>query len=134
MTIHANPERTQAGSRHYIHAADVAEGLMFVVGIDTAKLQHDYGGAKCAKFNLVGPEETNNLALAQMIAQAQGRTLKYDLVDFHSQRPGHDLRYAMSGDYLRGLGWTPRVRLSERIQQVVDWTLANPQWLKTSHK
>jgi dTDP-glucose 4,6-dehydratase len=132
VTIHANPERTQAGSRHYIHAADVAEGLLFVVGLDTAKLARDYGGAKCAKFNLVGPEETDNLALAQMIAQAQGRELKYDLVDFHSQRPGHDLRYAMSGDYLRGLGWQPRVRLSERIAQVVEWSLANPHWLKTN--
>jgi dTDP-glucose 4,6-dehydratase len=130
VTIHANPERTQAGSRHYIHAADVAEGLLFVVGLDTAKLARDYGGAKCAKFNLVGPEETDNLALAQMIAQAQGQELKYDLVDFHSQRPGHDLRYAMSGDYLRGLGWSPRVRLSERIAQVVQWSLANPHWLK----
>jgi dTDP-glucose 4,6-dehydratase len=79
---------------------------------------------------LVGPEETDNLALAQMIAQAQGRELKYDLVDFHSQRPGHDLRYAMSGDYLRGLGWQPRVRLSDRIAQVVEWSLANPHWLK----
>ena len=132
VTIHANPERTQAGSRHYIHAADVAEGLLFVVDLDTAKLARDYGGAKCAKFNLVGPEETDNLALAQMIAQAQGRELKYDLVDFHSQRPGHDLRYAMSGDYLRGLGWQPRVRLSERIAQVVEWSLANPHWLKTN--
>lgn len=130
VTIHANPERTQAGSRHYIHAADVAEGLMFVLGIDPTKLARDYGGAKCAKFNLVGPEETDNLTLAQMIASAQGRELRYDLVDFHSQRPGHDLRYAISGDYLRELGWQPRVRLSERIAQVVEWSLANPHWLK----
>lgn len=128
--IHSNPEKTQAGSRHYIHAADVAEGLMFVLGIDPSTLERDYGGAKCAKFNLVGPEEVDNLTLAQMIAQAQNRQLKYELVDFHSQRPGHDLRYAMSGDYLKKLGWQPRVRLSDRIRQVVEWTLANPHWLK----
>lgn len=134
VTIHANPERTQAGSRHYVHAQDVAEGLMFILGLDTTKLEKDYGGAKCAKFNLVGPEEIDNLTLAQIIADAQGRKLHYELVDFHSQRPGHDLRYAMSGEYLRSLGWEPRVRLSERIRQVVDWTLANPQWLKNSHK
>jgi dTDP-glucose 4,6-dehydratase len=128
--IHSNSERTRAGSRHYIHAADVAEGLIFVLGLDTTNLERDYGGAKCAKFNLVGPEEIDNLSLAQMIAAAQGCELNYELIDFHSQRPGHDLRYAMSGDYLRSLGWQPRVRLSERIRQVVDWTLANPQWLK----
>ena len=131
VTIHANPERTQAGSRHYIHAADVAEGLMFVLGLDLTQLEQDYGGAKCAKFNLVGPEEVDNLTLAKIIAKAQGRQLRYELVDFHSQRPGHDLRYAMSGDYLKSLGWQPRVRLSDRIQQVVLWSLANPHWLKS---
>lgn len=128
--IHSNPERTQAGSRHYIHAADVAEGLMFVLGLDPDTLPRDYGGAKCAKFNLVGPEEVDNLTLARIIAEAQGRELHYELVDFHSQRPGHDLRYAMSGEYLKSLGWQPRLRLSQRIQQVVTWTLANPHWLK----
>lgn len=130
ISIHSNPERTQAGSRHYIHAADVAEGLLFVVNLDTTKLDRDYGGAKCAKFNLVGPEEIDNLALAQIIADAQGKSLNYELVDFHSQRPGHDLRYAMSGEYLKTLGWQPRVLLSERIKQVVDWSLSNPHWLK----
>jgi len=128
--IHSNPEKTQAGSRHYIHAADVAEGLLFVLSLDPKLLERDYGGAKCAKFNLVGPEEIDNLSLAQMIAAAQGRTLNYELVDFHSQRPGHDLRYAMSGEYLKSLGWEPRVLLSERIKQVVDWSLTNPHWLK----
>ena len=34
----------------------------------------------------------DNLALANMIAQAAGKELKYQLVDFHSSRPGHDLR------------------------------------------
>jgi dTDP-glucose 4,6-dehydratase len=130
VIIHANPARTQAGSRHYVHASDVAEGLMFILSLDPNELARDYGGAKCAKFNLVGPEEIDNLSLAQMIAESQGKTLKYELVDFHSQRPGHDLRYAMSGDYLRTLGWQPRVRLSDRIQQVVNWTLAHPHWLK----
>ena len=130
VIIHANPERTQAGSRHYVHASDVAEGLMFILSLDPNKLSRDYGGAKCAKFNLVGPEEIDNLSLAQMIAESQGKTLKYELVDFHSQRPGHDLRYAMSGEYLRTLGWQPRVRLSDRIQQVINWTLAHPHWLK----
>lgn len=130
VTIHANPEKTEAGTRHYIHAKDVAEGLMFVLGLDVSKLERDYGGAKCPKFNLVGPEEVDNLTLARMIADAQGKELKYEMVDFHSQRPGHDLRYAMSGDYLKSLGWEPRIKFSERIKEVVDWTLANNRWLR----
>jgi dTDP-glucose 4,6-dehydratase len=129
ITIHANPERTEAGTRHYIHAKDVAEGLMFILGLDCANLERDFGGAKCPKFNLVGPEEVDNLTLAQMVADAQGLELKYEMVDFHSSRPGHDLRYAMSGEYLKSLGWEPRIKFSERIKQVVDWTLENNRWL-----
>ena len=53
-----------------------------------------WGNAKCPKFNIVGSEELNNLELAQIIAEAQGKELKYEMVDFHSSRPGHDLRYA----------------------------------------
>jgi dTDP-glucose 4,6-dehydratase len=130
LTIHSDKTRTVPGSRYYIHAADVAEALHFLLGIDSTKLTEDYGGAKCPKFNLVGKEEVNNLQLAQYIAQAQGKELKYELVDFHSSRPGHDLRYALSGDYMRSLGWEPKIALSERITQVVEWTLANDRWLR----
>ena len=31
--IHANKEKTKAGSRHYIHAQDVADGLMFILSL-----------------------------------------------------------------------------------------------------
>jgi dTDP-glucose 4,6-dehydratase len=127
--IHSNSERTEAGSRHYIHAADVADGMMFILDLDTSSLARDYGGAKCPKFNLVGPEEIDNLALAKIIADAQGKELHYELVDFHSSRPGHDLRYAMSGDYLKQLGWEPKLKLTERIKEVVQWTLANQRWM-----
>ena len=131
VTIHANPEKTEAGTRHYIHAKDVAEGLMFILGLDVSNLERDYGGAKCPKFNLVGAEEINNLDLAKIIADVQGKELKYDMVDFHSSRPGHDLRYALSGDYMRSLGWEPKVSLTERIGEVVEWTLKNDRWLRT---
>jgi len=129
ITVHSNPEKTQAGTRHYIHAQDVAEGLMFILGLDPSRLSTDFGGAKCPKFNLVGPEEIDNLSLALLIAKVQNKPLQYEMVDFHSQRPGHDLRYAMSGDYLAQLGWAPRIKFSERVKQVVEWSLANPRWI-----
>jgi dTDP-glucose 4,6-dehydratase len=131
VTIHSDPTRTQAGSRHYIHAKDVADGLMFILEkLQDYKHEGDYGHAKCPKFNLVGPEEIDNLELAQIIARAQGKELKYEMVDFHSSRPGHDLRYALDGALLEGLGWIPQIKLSERVKEVVDWTLANPRWMR----
>jgi len=52
------------------------------------------------------------------------------MVDFHSSRPGHDLRYALSGEFMRSLGWEPRVSLKERIKEVVDWSLTNKEWIE----
>jgi len=129
--IHSDSTKTIPGSRHYIHAKDVADALVFLLSIDANLVKmHDFGGAKCPKFNIVGSEEINNLQLAQLIANAQNKELKYELVDFHSSRPGHDLRYALSGDYMRSLGWEPRIALSERISQVVNWSLTYDKWLK----
>jgi dTDP-glucose 4,6-dehydratase len=129
VIIHADPSRTVAGSRMYIHAQDVAEGLMFILGLNNYKHTGDYGHAHCPKFNLVGTEEIDNLSLAQMIAHAQGKKLNYEMTDFHTSRPGHDMRYALDGGLLKSLGWEPKIKLSERIKGMVDWTLANERWL-----
>jgi len=132
VIIHADPTRTQAGTRMYIHAKDVAEGLMFILNDLPPGYKHtgDYGHAHCPKFNLVGTEEIDNLTLAQMIASAQGKELIYEMTDFHSSRPGHDLRYALDGGLLKSLGWEPKIKLSERIKEMVQWTLENDRWLR----
>ena len=97
VTVHANPEKTIAGSRHYIHAEDVSEALLFLLNYDISQIEPDALGAKCQKFNIVGRNEIDNLELAQFIAEVQNKELKYEMVDFHSSRPGHDLRYALDG-------------------------------------
>lgn len=128
ITIHSNPSRTKAGSRHYIHAKDVAEGILFLLDKDVDVDENN--GIKCPKFNIVGTEEIDNLQVAQSIAKSLNKELKYEMVDFHSSRPGHDLRYALSGDRMKKLGWEPTVKFSERIEQIVRWYVANPNWLK----
>jgi dTDP-glucose 4,6-dehydratase len=129
IMIHSDPTKTKAGSRHYIHAKDVADGLLHILNLK-GPFENDYGGAKCPKFNLVGKEEIDNLTLAQLIAKVQNKKLHYEMNDFHSARPGHDLRYSLSGEYMKSLGWEPKISLSERIEQVVNWTLENDRWLK----
>lgn len=124
ISIHADSTCTIPGSRYYIHAEDVAEALLFITKLD---LQHKK--AQCPKFNIVGKEEVDNLTLAQYIADAVGKELKYKMVDFHSARPGHDLRYALSGKLLEELGWQPKKSVKDRIKEVVDWTLSHPAWL-----
>lgn len=127
--VHSNPEKTKAGSRHYIHALDVADGMMFILNLKNYKHRGDYGNAKCPKFNLVGPEEIDNLELAELIAKIQNKNLIYELIDNHTSRPGHDLRYSLDPTLLKSLGWEPKIKLSQRIEEVVKWSLENNRWL-----
>tara|TARA_B100000287_G_C20650654_1_gene786735 strand:- start:524 stop:1549 length:1026 start_codon:yes stop_codon:yes gene_type:complete len=131
VTIHSDETKSIPGSRHYIYAKDVADGCLYLLNNQKkiSKLKKDYGGAKCPKFNLVGPVELNNLELAEKIAKSQNKKLKYEMVDFHSSRPGHDLRYALDGSLMKKIGWEPKISIDERINQVVNWTLKNNRWL-----
>ncbi len=128
VTIHSDSTKTIPGSRHYIHAEDVADAVLFLLDYE-GEFETTWGGAKCPKFNIVGSEELNNLELATIIAEAQGKELKYEMVDFHSSRPGHDLRYALDGDKMKKLGWQPAKSVRERITEVTKWTLDNKRWI-----
>jgi dTDP-glucose 4,6-dehydratase len=128
VTVHSNSEKTKAGSRHYVHARDVADALMFLYHYDLSTLPADYGGAKCQKFNIVGAEEFDNLELAKFIAEVQDKELIYEMVDFHSSRPGHDLRYALDGTKMSNMGWNPQP-VKTRLAETIKWTLDNPDWL-----
>tara|TARA_B100000700_G_scaffold308173_1_gene385504 strand:+ start:373 stop:1365 length:993 start_codon:yes stop_codon:yes gene_type:complete len=119
ITIHSNKNRTLPGSRFYIHAGDVAEAIIFL--LDKGKVGE--------KYNVVGKKEINNLELAKIIAKYLNKKLIYKMVDFHSSRPGHDLRYALDGKKLKKLGWEPKKDVVKRIKQTVDWTINNRDWL-----
>jgi len=128
VTIHSDHTKTKAGSRFYIHAKDVASAIHFLV-TKRPKVDPDFGNANCPKFNIVGKQEIDNLQLASLVAESQKKTLIYEMVDFHSSRPGHDLRYALDGSLMLSLGWEPQISLAERIKQVSDWYLDHPKWL-----
>ena len=127
ITIHSNPEKTKAGSRFYIHAVDVAEALLFLL-LHKIPYEVDFGGAKCPKFNIVGAQEWDNLEVAERIASALDKDLHYEMVDFHSCRPGHDLRYALDGSLMARLGWVPEP-VGRRLQQTTEWFKRNLEWL-----
>lgn len=134
VTIHSDPTKTIPGSRYYIYADYVADALDFLMRSDpnvimSQKTEDEYGAAKIQKYNIVGNRELNNLELAEMIAGFVGKPLKYNLVDFHSARPGHDLRYALSGEKMKNLGWQPWATIESGIQNTVEWYLKNPAWL-----
>ena len=68
--------------------------------------------------------------MAQLIAKCMNKKLKYEMVDFHSDRPGHDLRYGLDGSKLFNMGFKLPVNFEESIKKTVDWTLKNQKWLE----
>jgi dTDP-glucose 4,6-dehydratase len=119
ITIHANKLLTEAGSRYYIHAKNVCSAVQFLLR----------NGKHGEKYNIVGEKEVDNLTLAKLISSFVGKELNYEMVDFHSSRPGHDLRYALDGSKLELMGWKPINNLEKSIENLVDWSLKNPKWI-----
>ena len=50
------------------------------------------------------------------------------LIEFVSDRPGHDRRYSLSSEKVRALGWEPRTRLAEGLERTVRWYRENRWW------
>ena len=138
VTVHSDHTKTKAGSRHYIHAMDVADAMLFLLNTkvlpqhrDLPSMNVDKSSSinpQCPKFNIVGGEEIDNLRLAHIIADVQGKPLNYEMIDYHTSRPGHDLRYALCGEKMARMGWRPRP-VVDRLTQVIEWTLQNDRWL-----
>ena len=120
VTIHADKTKTKAGSRFYIHCRTMADALLHVIY---------YGGFR-DKYNIVGEREVDNLELAQMIANIVGKPLVYEMVDFHSSRPGHDLRYALDGSKMKEMGWEVPIHFEKSLEKTIKWMLDNPRWLE----
>jgi len=128
VTIHSDESMKKAGSRHYIHAKDVASALLHLINYDTVNMPIHDSGVKCQKFNIVGSKEIDNLELAKTIALNVGKELIYEMVDFHSSRPGHDLRYALDGSRMKSIGWEPG-NVMDNLCNTVYWSLRNDRWL-----
>ena len=59
-----------------------------------------------------------------------GNELIYEMIDFHSDRPGHDLRYGLDGTKIETLGWYPKFDFEKSLEKTVRWTLENKEWLE----
>jgi dTDP-glucose 4,6-dehydratase len=127
VTIHGSSDGSNIGSRFYLHARNQADGLLHVANLSAPK----FGEVDMPeKFNIVGEREIDNLEIAQMIASYIGKSLNYEIVDFHSSRPGHDLRYALDGDKIKNTGWSLPIPLEESLERTVKWTMKHPEWLE----
>ena len=128
VTVHSSADGV-VGSRCWIHARNVADGILHLTREGYAsryepQMAGPEGEPRPARFNIVGDELTN-LEMAQKIAAAMGKPLHYSMTDFHSSRPGHDLRYALDGAKMASAGWRAPVSLDDGIARMVAAEMAN---------
>lgn len=119
ISVHSDSTKTKSGSRFYIHARNVAAAVLFLLE----------KGESREKYNIVGEKELTNLEVAQFIANVLNKELKYEMTDFHSSRPGHDLRYALDGEKLAKMGWQLPKNFEQSLEKTIKWYLENDRWL-----
>lgn len=132
LIIHSSPEG-KPGQRFYINAKDVCNACLFL--LEKGSLNEVY--------NIVGEKEVDNLEFAKTVEKyvknwfeknsQEVLELNYELVDFHSSRPGHDFRYAIDGDKLLGMGFKHSITFEKSIETIVNHYLENMDNLLTNN-
>lgn len=120
IMIHSDITCKIPGSRFYIHARNIASAVLFL--IENGKTKETY--------HVTGEKEVDNLSLAMFIANILNKKLDYELINFHEERPGHDLRYSLNGEKLFDIGFKLPVDFETSLKKVVLWTLENKKWLE----
>jgi len=120
--IHSYPDKKTSGTRFYIHARNIAAGVLFLLN----------NGTIGESYNLTGEREVSNLEIAQSISNLMNKPLDYEMVDFHGDRPGHDLRYGLDGNKMKHMGWVLPIDFKTSLENTIRWSIKeeNIKWLQ----
>lgn len=103
--------------RDWIHVRD------HNIGVDLIMHQGKIGEI----YNLGGRAERDNLTIVKTILKQLGKP--ESLIEFVSDRPGHDLRYAMDPTKVeRELGWQRTYDFDQGIKETIDWYVSHQDW------
>jgi dTDP-glucose 4,6-dehydratase len=94
----------------------------FARAIDTVLMK----GAPGEAYNVGGPDEEENIEVVRRILELTGRD--ESLIEHVTDRPGHDRRYSLSSDKVRGLGWEPLTMFADGLPRTVEWYRDNEWW------
>ncbi len=110
--------------RDWLYVEDHADALLTVLG----------QGQVGRSYNIGGENEARNIDLVVMICALLDQhrpdaAPHADLITYVTDRPGHDLRYAIDPSRIRQeLGWRPSVTLEQGLAKTVAWYLENQDW------
>jgi dTDP-glucose 4,6-dehydratase len=77
-------------------------------------------------YNCGGPDECENIEVVTRILELAGAD--ESLIEYVTDRPGHDRRYSLSSDKLAALGWRARTRFVDGLAETVSWYRDNAWW------
>jgi dTDP-glucose 4,6-dehydratase len=112
--------------RDWLYVGDHAEALHLVIA----------RGSPGRTYNIGGDNERRNIDLVRLLCslldemkpRADGRSYS-EQISFVTDRPGHDLRYAIDASRIRReLGWRPRQDHTSGFRKTVSWYLENEAW------
>ncbi len=112
--------------RDWLHVDDHARALRLVLE----------KGKDGETYNIGGHNEKTNLQVVKAICTLLDKLVPESpyvphesLIEFVSDRPGHDLRYAIDADKIaRDLGWLPDETFESGLEKTIQWYLQNSQW------
>lgn len=78
-------------------------------------------------YNIGGHNEKTNLEVVKIILKELGKS--EDLIRYVTDRPGHDMRYAIDPTKIHNeLGWLPATKFEDGIKKTIKWYLDNKEW------
>ena len=103
--------------RNWLYVEDFCRGIHAVL----------MNGRPGETYNVGGPDECENIEVVKRVIELTGAD--ESLIEYVSDRPGHDRRYSLASDKLRDeLGWEARVHFAEGLEQTVAWYRDNEEW------
>jgi len=102
--------------RNWIFVEDFARGIGTVLE----------RGEPGEVYNVGGPDEAPNLEVVRKIVEYTGQD--ESIIEYVTDRPGHDRRYSLASEKVRGLGWEAQVRFAEGLERTVSWYRDNRWW------
>ena len=102
--------------RNWIYVEDFARGIGTVLE----------RGVPGDVYNVGGPDEAPNLEVVKRIIEYTGAD--ESLIEYVTDRPGHDRRYSLGSEKARALGWEPQVRFADGLERTVAWYRDNRPW------
>jgi len=102
--------------RDWLHVLDHCAAIDLVM----------HEGVNGEVYNVGGHNEKTNLEVVKTIISTLGKS--EELIEFVTDRLGHDKRYAIDPTKLEKLGWKPTYNFETGIAQTIQWYLENKEW------